>query len=175
VELGGLGVAQQGQKEEDGAEQFSSTHDSSHSLSVDGVEGEEESGDEAGSGADIQGGGEVEEEGHQGVEEEVGEVVAEGREAVEEIVQAIGEDAEGAVGFVRLLLGHGDTPEVVLENLKDGRFGSDVFVIFYGTDIIKHKSTHERVEVADQADNCQKYKIKFLHFDKFFKLSVDME
>jgi len=155
MKLGRLGVAEEGEKKEDGAEQFSSTHHPGHCLRVDGVEGEEEGCGEAGPGTNVEGGCGVEEKSDNGVEQEVGEVVAKRREAVNEIVEAIGENAEGAVGFVRLLFCHGDPPEIVLENLKDGRFGSDVFVIFYGTDIIEHKSTHERVEVADHADTCQ--------------------
>ena len=50
------------------------------------------------------------------MEGDVAEVVAEGLERVEQVVEAEGEDGEGAVRLVRLLLAHRSPPEVVQED-----------------------------------------------------------
>ena len=47
---------------------------------------------------------------------DVAEVVPEGLEGVDEVVEAEGEDGEGAVRLVRLLLAHRSAPEVVQED-----------------------------------------------------------
>ena len=96
-----------------------------------------------------------EEETDEGVEDEVEEVIAQGLEAVEDVVEPEREDAQRPVGLVRLLLGHRDAPEVIVEDVDQGRGGEEVLVVTDGAGVVKHEAAAEAVEVAHQAGQAQ--------------------
>ena len=94
------------EEEESCTEELCPAHGPRHGLSVYGVDGEQERGDEAGGGTDVVAAHQVVEEAHQHVQLQVDQVEAQGREAVQQVIQSEGEDAEWSVGFVGLLLVH---------------------------------------------------------------------
>ena len=66
----------------------------------------------------------VVEDANKEVQDDVAEVVPERLERMDEVVEAEGEDGEGAVGLVRLLLAHRRAPEVVQEDCNTERTAS---------------------------------------------------
>ena len=56
---------------------------------------------------------------------------------------------------MRLLLGHWDAPEVIVEDVDQGRGGEQVLVVTDGAGVIKHEAAAEAVEVAGQAGQGQ--------------------
>ena len=56
---------------------------------------------------------------------------------------------------MRLLLDHRDAPEVIVEDVDQGRGGQEVAVVSDGAGVVKHEATAEAVEVADQASQDQ--------------------
>ena len=56
---------------------------------------------------------------------------------------------------MRLLLDHWDAPEVIVEDVDQGRGGQEVTVVSDGAGVVKHEAAAEAVEVADQAGQDQ--------------------
>lgn len=89
--------------------------------------------------------------GHHTVEYDVDQMVADRVESPQPVVPAEGEDREGTVGLVTLLLGHGRAPEVVLEESGPGDVGPEVLVLLDGGHVVENEITGERVPVEDHA------------------------
>ena len=89
------------------------------------------------------------------MEENVDKVISQRIQTMQQIVDLEGEDTEWSVGLVRLLLLHGDAPEVIEEEVGERSAGEDVSVVSDGAGVIKHEATDERVEVAEDSDNTE--------------------
>ena len=150
-----LVVKVKGEEEEDGAEELGPTHGPCDGLSVYRVNSEQEGGDKAGVWPDIVTADLVEQDRDNDVEEEVEEMIAKRLEAMEDVIEPKREDAQRSVGLMRLLLGHRDAPEVIVEDVDQGRGGQEVAVVPDGAGVIKHEAAAEAVEVTDQASQDQ--------------------
>ena len=56
---------------------------------------------------------------------------------------------------MRLLLRHRDAPEVIVEDVDQGRGGEQVLVVADGACVVKHEAAAEAVEVAHKAGQGQ--------------------
>ena len=66
------------------------------------------------------------------------------------------EHSEWSVWLVWLFLDHGQAPEVIVEDIDEGRAGQEVFVVLDGADIIEDKTSIYRVEVTEDAGKGKK-------------------
>ena len=55
-----------------------------------------------------------------------------------------------------MFLDHGQAPEVIVEDIDEGRAGQEVFVVLDGADIIEDKTSINRVEVTEGAGKGKK-------------------
>ena len=60
------------------------------------------------------------------MEENIDSVVTQGGDLAHQVVQSKGEDSDGSVGLVTLLLGDGSSPEIILENVGQRHVRSEV-------------------------------------------------
>ena len=101
---------------------------------MDGVRREQQPRHQGREGSNQQAAGEVREEGGGGrVAEHVAQVVAPGVEPAQVVVEAEGEDAEGPVGLVGARVDQRGSPEVIVQQVGDGRVWQQVGVLHDGT------------------------------------------
>ena len=68
----------------------------------------------------------VVEQRHASVQENIDGVVTQGGNLSQQVIETEGEDSDGPVGLVALLLGDGSPPEIILENVPQWNVGSQV-------------------------------------------------
>lgn len=62
------------------------------------------------------------------------------------------ENAKRSIRFVRLFLVHRGAPKVVVEDILEGRVGSEVAVILDRRDVIEDETASETVEINGECD-----------------------